>query len=364
MQAAPVAAGVALVIVTCPCALGLATPLAIGVAIGRAARRGILIKGGDVLERLSKPGTVIFDKTGTLTCGRQQLIAAAGDPAALALAAAVEVHSAHPIARALTVAAAAPVAVATDVCETTGAGIIGRVAGHHVIVGAPGFVAAQTTPLPATLRAFVAEHATAGRPPIAVAIDGEPRYVCALGDPLRGDAKSTIDQLRRAGWRIAILSGDDPRVVASIADQLGLPPSDCRGGVSPENKLAAVAAAAKADTVVMVGDGVNDAAAMAAASCGVAVHGSAEASLEVADVYTSRPGVTAVAELLGGARRTLRVIRRNLGFSLVYNAAGAALAMAGLIHPLIAAVLMPASSLTVVTSSLSSQTFPNPEAPS
>jgi Cu2+-exporting ATPase len=154
-----------------------------------------------------------------------------------------------------------------------------------------------------------------------------------------------------------LLSGDDPDVVGAVAQRLGFGPGSWRGAATPEAKLAEIDRAAGEGPVVMVGDGVNDAAAMARASVGVAVRGGAEASLAVADVYLSRPGLRALDDLVAGSERTLRVIRRNIGFSLAYNVAGAALAMTGVITPLIAAVMMPASSLTVVLASWRSRTF-------
>jgi Cu2+-exporting ATPase len=181
--------------------------------------------------------------------------------------------------------------------------------------------------------------------------------VAGLGDALRPDAAATLARLRERGWRLGILSGDHPHIVAETARRLGLDPSSCRGGVLPEEKLAAVEAAARQGTVVMVGDGVNDAAALSAATVGVGVHGGAEASLAAADVFLTRPGLAAVADLVEGARRTVRVIRRNLIFSLCYNVVGAGLAIAGHINPLLAALLMPLSSITVVTSSFRSRTF-------
>ncbi|MBC8327708.1 MAG: HAD-IC family P-type ATPase [Planctomycetes bacterium] len=178
-----------------------------------------------------------------------------------------------------------------------------------------------------------------------------------LGDALQPDAAAAIAELRQRGWQVEILSGDHPVVVAAVGRQLGVAPESCHGGVSPEGKLAYVEQAAARGPVVMVGDGVNGAAALAAATTGVAVHGGAEASLAAADVYMTEAGVRGVVRLIAGARRTVLVIRRNLVVSLVYNAAGVALAMAGLLNPLVAAILMPASSLTVISLSYRSRTF-------
>lgn len=164
-------------------------------------------------------------------------------------------------------------------------------------------------------------------------------------------------RLRRRGWTLRLLSGDASEVVRSVAGRLGLEADAWQGGISPEGKLAEIERAAEAGPVVMVGDGVNDAAAMARATVGIAVRGGAETSLAAADVYLARPGLAPLDELISGSERTLRVIRRNIGFSLAYNLAGAALAIGGWINPLMAAVLMPASSLTVVLASWRSRTF-------
>jgi Cu2+-exporting ATPase len=192
---------------------------------------------------------------------------------------------------------------------------------------------------------------------VLLARDGVPLAAAGLGDALRQDAAATLEALRARGWRVGILSGDHAGIVARVAGQLGLDPGACRGGVGPEEKLAVVEAAARAGTVVMVGDGVNDAAALSAATVGVSVHGGAEASLAAADIFLTKPGLAAVAQLVEGARRTVRVIRRNLAFSVCYNLLGAGLAVAGLINPLVAALLMPLSSVTVVTSSFRARTF-------
>ncbi|MBK8481939.1 MAG: heavy metal translocating P-type ATPase [Proteobacteria bacterium] len=371
----------ALLVVTCPCALGLATPLAVSAAIGRAARRGMLIKGGDALERLARPGLLLLDKTGTVTTGRMALVRWVGDEALRGPVAALEAQSAHVLARALAKADqplpaaaafastpvavdAAPLAVAaasqvSDVRETRGAGIEGRVDGAVLVVGAARFVAGRCgAALPAWASAAAQEAGQQGLTPVWVAREGRVVAVAALGDALRPEARAVVDAARRAGWRVELLSGDDARAVVAIGRALGLADTACHGAASPEEKLAHVQRErASGQPVVMVGDGVNDAAALVAATAGVAVQGGAEASLEAADAYLGRPGLAALGELLAGARATLRVIRLNLALSLGYNAVAAALAMSGRISPLLAAVLMPLSSLTVVIVSYRARTF-------
>lgn len=193
--------------------------------------------------------------------------------------------------------------------------------------------------------------------PVLVAVDGRVAARAAFDDPIRADAAAAIICLRVRGWRVRLLSGDDEAVVAAVGDRLAIGPADRRGGASPEEKLRIVEAAARAGPTVMVGDGVNDAAAIARATVGVGVHGGAEACIAAADVFLARPGLGSLVALVDGAERTLRVIRRNLAFSLAYNVVGATLAVSGVIHPLIAAVLMPLSSLTVILGSWLGRTY-------
>ena len=348
---------VALLIVSCPCALGLATPLAVSAAIGRAARKKILIKGGDALENLARPGLMILDKTGTLTEGRLAVIRWWGDEDLRPLVAAVERHSAHPVARALVAAGGdGPALAAEEVREITGAGVEGVVGGRSVLVASAAHVKRSLGGLPAEAAAAVAAFAGEGLSPVVVAIDGRAAAVAGLGDPLRTDSEDSVSAIRASGWQVEILSGDHPAVVQTIARQVGVPPEGARGAATPEDKLEAVRSHGD-ETVAMVGDGVNDAAALAAATVGIGVHGGAEAVLAAADVYLGRPGLGPVVELLEGSRRTLGVIRRNLVFSLAYNIVAVAFAITGHMSPILAAILMPLSSMTVVLCSYRAKTF-------
>lgn len=351
---------VALLIVTCPCALGMATPLAISAAIGRAAKAGILVKGGDALERLARPGRIYLDKTGTLTVGSTALVRWAGDETLQPHVAALEAQSAHRLARAFVVSVAPSHALAepavTEVRETFGAGIEGLVEGRALRVGSPAFVAPDGE-LPAWASRFVERAAAEAQTPVLVAEEGTVVAAASFGDPLRPEAKATVASLRALGFEVRLLSGDHPAVVEQVGRELGLAPAACEGGAAPERKLAVVEEALRAGPVVMVGDGVNDAAALAAATCGIAVHGGAEASLAAADLFIARPGLSAVVDAVTGARAALRVVRRNLLFALGYNVLGTTLAMTGVLNPLLAALMMPVSSLTVVTSSYRARTF-------
>ena len=360
----------ALLIVTCPCALGLATPLAIAVAVGRAARAGILIRGGDALERIGRGGTLFLDKTGTLTEGRASLVEWRGDDSHRALVVALESQSSHPVARAIaaglegeTLTEDAAGLVVRDVEQTTGAGIVGTVDGRRVLIGSPRFVESHAK-CRDLFRSDVRDFVSRGFTPVLAAVDGTVVGALAVGDAIRSDAAASLATLRSYGFDIRILSGDDPVVVRHVARHLGIDSAHARGAVSPEDKTAIVTEAMKdGHQVVMVGDGVNDAAALAAATVGVAVHGGAEASLAAADVYLARSGLTPLVEMVEGGRRTLRTVKRALGASLAYNAVAATLAVAGLVHPLVAAVLMPASSLTVLTLAMTSRSFPSDAQP-
>ncbi|MFZ4750939.1 MAG: heavy metal translocating P-type ATPase [Phycisphaerales bacterium] len=373
------ARAVAMLVVTCPCALGLATPLAVVAGIGKGARRGVLVKGGDVLERASKPGTLVLDKTGTVTEGRTRAIRWTGSESALAAAAAVEMHSAHPIARAVVdafggrAAEAGAVSVATavgdaqevlearDVRELPGLGIEARLGKRLVRVGSARFMRERSAIVAEAFGAFADGCKAAGLAPLFVSVDGRVEAVVAIGDPLRPDARSTVSRLRRSGWRVVLASGDDPVVAMGVAKALGIDGRDAHGGLSPEEKLAFVQRGDFARPVVMVGDGVNDLAALAAADVGVAVRNGAQASHHVADVCLAARGLRPLERFLVGARSTMGAIKVNLAVSVLYNAAGGVLAFAGLVNPLVAAVLMPLSGLTVLVLALRLPSFELPE---
>lgn len=346
---------IALLIVTCPCALALSTPLAVSMAIGRAAHAGIFVKGGDALERLASPGRIFLDKTGTITESRTAVIEWFGDETVKPLVLALEEGSSHPIAGAFRRAwGSMSAGCVTESRHVTGSGIVGTVDGLEVVVGSPAFVRRYCANPAALVSApQLARELT----PVWIAVDGTLVGVAGIGDPVREDAAASIAALRADGWAVSILSGDAPHVVTEVGARVGVAPDDCIGGASPETKLEIIESTRADGPLVMVGDGINDAAAMAAASVGVGVHGGAEACLASADVYLTRPGLDSLVRLTVGARRTMRVIRRNVAFSIVYNLAGAALAMTGHLTPLIAAVLMPASSLTVVVASWRAHTF-------
>lgn len=347
----------ALLIVTCPCALGLATPMAMSVALGRSARSGMLIKSAAVLEQLArtkKPaGTMLLDKTGTLTKGKNTVIDTHGDTTLLPLAAAIEQSSNHPIARAIVNAVKTELPTATNITQLTAQGISGDVDDQHLTIGSVAFVTKHTnTQIPDNLQPkFVRLLDRALTPILIHAAPSNRLALIGVGDQLRDDAQSAANDLQSRGWDLRVCSGDHPRIVESIANELGIPNHE--GGVTPETKAQRIAESKESRhspsiPVVMVGDGINDAAALASADVGIAVHGGAEASLEAADVYLVHPGLTPIVNLIDLSRSTMSTIRLCMLVSLVYNSIAATLAITGIIDALIAAVLMPISSLTVV----------------
>ena len=352
---------VALLVVTCPCALGLATPLAMTASLAKAARRGILVRGGDVLERLAKPGTIVLDKTGTLTHGRTEVVEVdfGDEPVdeegreALRIAATLERSSIHPVGRAIA-AASEPAARASNVEEIVGQGIAGSVDGHAVIVGRASFLAARGVDGVDSRdwQRRAQRLAEAGSSPAWIAVDGVVRAIAAIGDPIRRESRELVAALRDRSWQVGLLSGDHAAIARAVGGAVGIEPKDCVGEATPESKAEAIASGRFAHPVVMVGDGVNDLAAMASADVGVAVREGAQAALATADVCLARPGLSPLVSLLDGARRSMRTIHVNFAVSLSYNLLGGALAVLGLVNPLVAAVIMPLSGLTVTAIAL------------
>ena len=345
----------ALMVVACPCALGLATPLALGMAMGRAARRGIFIRGQDGVERLASVQRVILDKTGTLTEGRLSIaaeqfcetIAADERGEILRAAAALERYSGHAIATAFA-DRPAEILKPEDCRVIAGAGIEGRVNGRSYAIGSEGFVADRVTDIPQSLLRASAEFAAAGLTLVWIARDGNAAAVLGLGDRLQRGAREAIAEIKRMNLTVELLSGDQVEAARLVATQLNI--ETFRGGVRPEDKLARVEELiAHGEKVAMAGDGVNDAAALGRADVGISAAGSAEVARDAADVFISSVrGPAAMAEALRLSRRAMRIIRVNLAIALLYNLVGATLAMTGQVGPLVAAILMPLSSLTVV----------------
>ncbi len=343
---------VALLVITCPCALGMATPLALAVGLGRAARRGLFIKGESVLERATTITAVVLDKTGTITEGAMRVDAFEGAAGALERAASVEAGLAHPIARAFTAwADGRQLHAATEVRHVPSTGVEARVAGRRVRVGRPAWIL-ETAAVPDALQGASERMAEGGRTPIAIELDGTLAAVVAITDPLRPDARSTVDWLSRRA-DVWICSGDDMATTLHVADLVGIPGDRAIGAATPGRKKQLVETLQQqGHHVLVVGDGVNDTPALRAAHIGLAVADGSAASRMAAHVHVTRPGLGAARDLLQHSEGVLHVVRRNLAFSLAYNVVGAGAALAGLVTPLFAAVAMPVSSFIVVISSL------------
>jgi Cu2+-exporting ATPase len=351
----------ALLIVACPCALALATPLAVAVGLGRAARRGILIRDGSALQRLARPGLIWFDKTGTLTEGNQRVTRLQGTLESFRLAAAVESHSVHPIANAFVKEAERrnlqPLPD-SQLNELLPGGVSGSANGSQVLIGNRELMDAHRIAVNDEFQAVAAECLRAGETPIYIAIDDCLQALVGLSDPLRENADDMIRQLANIGWKIGLLSGDHPRIVRRVGEHLGLDVEHCHGGLTPEEKLERIRESrTQAGRVAMVGDGANDAAALAAADIGIAVRGGAEVSLQAAPIFIASGKLASILQLIRGATRTTRIIYVTFAVSLAYNVVAVALAMAGWISPLVAAVLMPISSVSVIAVTLAVKSF-------
>ena len=349
---------IALLVVTCPCALGLATPLTMVASLGKAARAGILVRGGDVLERLARPGTLVLDKTGTVTLGSMTVLRERGSPQAVSLAAALERSSVHPVARAISACRAGSGRV-DGVRESSGRGISGFVDGRSVACGSRAFVRELGVGVSAQLGSEADLMVADGMSPVFVSVDGAVVAVLGIGDPVRPDARGLVDGFRARGWEVRVASGDLPSLTNRAAALIGVEPDCAEGGCLPERKMELVQSIV-ARPVVMVGDGVNDLPAMAAADVGVAVRQGAQATVARADVALTGGGLAQVAALVDGARRTMRTVHVNFAISLAYNVLGGALAVTGTISPLVAAILMPLSGLTVTAVALRMPRFRPP----
>jgi Cu+-exporting ATPase len=368
-------AAVAVLIIACPCALGLATPTALLVGTGRGAQLGLLIKGPEVLESTRRVDTVVLDKTGTVTTGQMTLLAvhpAAADSAAasaevLRLAGAVEHLAEHPIARAIATAARSESAAsgslptAEGFQATPGLGVSAVVEGHAVVVGRPSYLEQERAlALPEDLRRVVADSAALGQTAVAVGWDGVVRGVLIVADAVKPGAREAVDGLRALGLEPMLLTGDHEAAARAVAAQVGIPERSVIAGVLPEGKAEAVRALqASGRVVAMAGDGVNDAAALATADLGLSMGTGTDAAIEAADltlVRTSPDGtgvdLSAAVDAIRLARRTLATIKGNLFWAFAYNLAAIPLAAAGLLNPLIAGAAMAASSLFVVSNSL------------
>lgn len=354
---AAVTAAVAVLVVACPCALGLATPTAFLAATGHGAQLGVLIKEPGALERLRRVDTAVFDKTGTLTTGRMTLVetvvAEGVDAAAvLRLAGAVEYGSEHPIGRALV--AAARQQTGDDVLPgvagfraVRGEGVHGRVEGQEISVRSPRVAG----PLPDVLHAGLLRAEEAGHTAVVVESDSRPVALLAVGDTLRPSSGAAVTKLKRLGIEPVLVTGDGPAAARAVARELSI--TAVHAGVSPEGKAELVAALrAEGRHVAVIGDGVNDAAALASADLGIAMGSGTDAAIGAADITLVREDMAAVVAAVLLTRRTLTTIRANLVWAFGYNVVTVPLAATGWLNPMFAALAMSASSVLVVGNSL------------
>ncbi|WP_354644032.1 heavy metal translocating P-type ATPase [Kitasatospora camelliae] len=353
-------AAVSVLVVACPCALGLATPTALLAATGRGAELGVLIRGPEALESLRRIDTVVLDKTGTLTEGRMRLAETTPAPGytaaeVLRLAAAVEHGSEHPVARALVAAADGPPPVVPGFRATPGLGVEGTVEGRRVRVVRPGAV-----DLPSGLREALARAESAGHTAVAVELDGACAALLAVGDTLRPGSYRAVHRLRGMGLETVLATGDGPGAARAVAEHLGI--GEVHSGMSPEQKAHLVGELrASGRSVAVVGDGVNDAVALAAADLGIALGSGTDAAIGAAGLTLTTGGIESLVVAVGLARRTLATIRVNLVWAFGYNAVLIPPAAAGLLNPMLAALAMSASSLLVVANSLRLRTWrPSP----
>jgi len=348
-------AAVAVLIIACPCALGLATPIAILVGTGRGAQLGVLITGPEALESAERIDTVVLDKTGTVTSGEMAVTSVTpiggADAAEIGhLVGSLERASEHPVARALAALAgtAAPV---TDFAGLAGRGVTGTIDGHAVFAGRPDFAEEQAGPLPAAAAVAIDAAQAQGATAVVAGWDGAVRAVIAVGDSVRPDSAATVARLREMGLEVVLLTGDNEGAARAAAAAAGI--DRVIAGVLPEQKVAEVARLqASGHRVAMVGDGVNDAAALATADLGLAMGGGTDAAMHASDIALSGHGLQPVVTALSLSRRTMRIIRGNLFWAFAYNVAALPLAAFGLLNPMIAGAAMAFSSVFVVLNSL------------
>ena len=354
-------------IIACPCALGLATPTAILVGTGRGARSGILFRNAEALEKARRITLVLLDKTGTLTEGKPRVtervhVAGLGDEELLGLAAALEKKSAHPLAAAILAAAGErgrDLPKVDNFESRTGLGVAGRVGTRRILVGSARFMESQKVDL-APVAEEVARFASEGKTPLFVAADGKLLGLLAVADPVKPDAAAAVARLKARGLKVAMLTGDREETARAVAARVGIEAGDIQAQVLPADKAAKVRELQeRGETVAMVGDGVNDAPALAQADVGIAIGAGADIAIEASDVTLVGGNLHAVPGAIDLSGATLATIRQNLLFAFLYNVLGIPIAagvlypwLGWMLSPMIASAAMAASSVSVVGNSL------------
>jgi Cu+-exporting ATPase len=364
--AAAFTAAVSVLIIACPCALGLATPTALLVGTGRGAQLGILIKGPEILESTRAVDTIVLDKTGTVTTGHMALVDVVTDGAtsladALRLVGALENASEHPIGRAIAAGARERGAVLPEVdafAGERGLGVRGNVEGLTVVAGRESFLAEQGIDMPAPIVAALENARAQGRTAVAGGWDGTARAVFVVADTMKPTSPAAVLLFRELGLRPVLLTGDNETAAQAVAGHVGIADTDVIASVLPEGKVDVVSDLQRAGRVVaMVGDGVNDAAALAQADLGVAMGTGSDVAIEASDLTLVRNDLRSAADAIRLSRATLRTIKANLFWAFAYNVAALPLAAAGLLNPIIAGAAMAFSSVFVVTNSLRLRRF-------
>ncbi len=357
---------VAVLIIACPCALGLATPMSVMVGVGRGAQAGVLIKKAGAIELMEKVRTLVVDKTGTLTEGKPavtQIIASDSttEEELLAVAAAVERNSEHPLARAVVESATKRglnIPAVADFESTTGGGVIGRVAEKRIVVGKPKFLEEQNVRELAALEQRAAELQAQGNGVIFVGIDGRARGIIAVSDPIKETTPGAIEHLHQLGIKIIMLTGDNERTARTVAQKLGI--DEVEAGVEPQHKHERVRELRGKDGLVaMAGDGINDAPALAAADVGIAMGTGTDVAMESAGITLLKGDLRGIEKAIRLSRAMMRNIRQNLFFAFIYNSLGVPIA-AGILYPwfgillspIIAGAAMSLSSVSVISNAL------------
>ena len=357
----------AVLVVACPCAMGLATPTALLAGVGRGAELGILVKGAQALEATRRVGVIVLDKTGTLTTGvmsLQELTLAVGtsEEEVLALAGAVEDASEHPAGQAIARDATARLGAlppVTSFSSVPGAGVRGTVAGRVVTVGTFRFIRESQLTVSAELARAADAAEQAGQTAVLAGWDGQARAVLPVADALKPGSAAAVSQLRALGLRVVMLTGDSQRPALAVARQLGIGEDDVFSGVRPEGKLQRIQQLQAAGlAVAMVGDGVNDAAALTQADLGIATGTGTDAAIGAADLTLVSGDPRRIADAILLARAVLRTIRANLAWAFGYNLVALPLAALGYLNPLFAGLAMAFSSLIVVSNSLRLRRLP------